>query len=486
MDFPPPEASQTLVRPPKPKAVRFSRRQTVRLLSVGAILVVLITLALFRYLFLLTNRTPVTLIVAGQPQTHNTRADTVGELLQDLNLTVQEGDALSVSPEVILQEGQVIRLDRARPVSLTLDGETQIHHMVLTNPAEILNRLGVSVAARDRVTLDGTRADPQQLAQWPVPVNQIVVQRARYITINDNGIERVVPITGETVGEALYEAGVTLYMADAVTPDSNTPLSDNLLISIARSVPATLIADGITLETRTHGATVGELLADVGVALVGLDYAIPAESTPVQPGMQVRVIRVSEVITSETELLPFGNLSQPDGTLELDQTRLVQAGQAGIQRTDTRIRYENDVEITRITENTQVVREAEPQIIAYGTGVALRAIDTPDGTVEYWRKIRMLTTSYHPAALGGDNVTATGRILTKGIVGVDPTVIPYGTQVYVPGYGIGIAADTGGPRSTRLWIDLGYDDENWVTWSQYSDVYILAPVPANIQYILPD
>lgn len=90
---------------------------------------------------------------------------------------------------------------------------------------------------------------------------------------------------------------------------------------------------------------------------------------------------------------------------------------------------------------------------------------------------------YHPAALGGDNVTATGRILTKGIVGIDPKVIPYGTQLYVPDYGVGMT--TGGPRRIKLWIDLGYDDENWISWSQYVDVYLLTPVPDTIIYMLP-
>jgi len=105
--------------------------------------------------------------------------------------------------------------------------------------------------------------------------------------------------------------------------------------------------------------------------------------------------------------------------------------------------------------------------------------------------MRLYATSYHPAALGGDNVTATGRILTKGIVGIDPTLIPYGSQMYVPGYGLALAADTGkaadtGIRRRKLWIDLGYDDENWVSWSRYVDVYMLTPVPAEIEYILPE
>jgi 3D (Asp-Asp-Asp) domain-containing protein len=98
----------------------------------------------------------------------------------------------------------------------------------------------------------------------------------------------------------------------------------------------------------------------------------------------------------------------------------------------------------------------------------------------------MYATSYHPKALGGSDITASGRKLTKGVVGIDPTIIPYGTQLYVPDYGVGVAADTGAPRNTHYWIDLGYDDDNYVGWHWKTDVYILTPVPERINYLLPE
>lgn len=55
--------------------------------------------------------------------------------------------------------------------------------------------------------------------------------------------------------------------------------------------------------------------------------------------------------------------------------------------------------------------------------------------------------------------TATGMPVGQGVVAVDPSVIPLGTRMYVPGYGDGVAADVGGGIKGNT-IDL------WMTPSQ--------------------
>jgi 3D (Asp-Asp-Asp) domain-containing protein len=51
--------------------------------------------------------------------------------------------------------------------------------------------------------------------------------------------------------------------------------------------------------------------------------------------------------------------------------------------------------------------------------------------------------------------TATGLPVGPGIVATDPSVIPLGTRMTIPGYGEGVAADTGGSvqgRRIDVWI----------------------------------
>ena len=51
--------------------------------------------------------------------------------------------------------------------------------------------------------------------------------------------------------------------------------------------------------------------------------------------------------------------------------------------------------------------------------------------------------------------TSTGMQTAPGVVAVDPAVIPLGTRLTIPGYGTGIAADTGGSVHGNV-IDLWF------------------------------
>ncbi|MDZ7838696.1 MAG: 3D domain-containing protein [Actinomycetota bacterium] len=58
----------------------------------------------------------------------------------------------------------------------------------------------------------------------------------------------------------------------------------------------------------------------------------------------------------------------------------------------------------------------------------------------------MVATAYYSGGggLNGNGITAIGLRARKGIVAVDPKIIPLGTRLYIPGYGEALAADTGG------------------------------------------
>lgn len=427
----------------------------------------------------------VTVVMAGDARQTLTRAATVGDLLDELDMVVGPYDSIVPASETAVTPDLVVRIEKARAVTLTVDGKTSVFWTPLANPGDILRSAGLEVSDGDRILVDGTRTEADELAVWPVPAAHVTLRRAVNLHIIDTDERLTVSTTGDTVGDALFDAGVTLYLADTVTPDLTAPLQDGMEVTIHRSRPVTIIADGKTIETRTQGGKVVDALTDAGVALMGLDYSMPGEDAALQPGMHIRVIRVREETITEESPLPYETVFQADPERELDQRAVIQAGREGRQETLVRVRYENGIEVERSSEETVVVEPPANHVIAYGTKVVVRSIDTPEGPREYWRVLRLYATSYHPAALGGDDVTATGRTLEKGIVAVDRRVIPFGTTVYVAGYGVGLAADTAPPRNRGLWIDLGYSDHDFRHWARWTEVYLLTPVPPNIDYLLP-
>jgi resuscitation-promoting factor RpfB len=464
----------------------------IRLLAHGMALSLLITAIAGFALIAVTaaRREPpapltVTLIVDGLSRSVETTERDVRGLLAEQNIEI--GDmAVAPLPNSPLAAGMTVIVDDQRPVALTVDGSTSIFRTVIENPRDILGAAGVEVNAGDVVTVNGAPVDPALLADYPIPADRISVRHALTVSLSDAGAPPTeIVTTAGTVGDALADAGVALYLGDIVAPPAETPLTTGLDISIERALPVAITADGVTTDTRTQVKTVGALLAEAGIQLNGLDYAVPPENARLIGGMQVRVVRVTETVEVETIDVPFDTLYQADATLELDTTAVATPGQVGRDERRTRIRYEDGVEVRRFDDGTVRVADPVNQVNSYGTMIVYRTIDTPDGPREYWRKLRMYATSYHPAALGGDDVTATGARLTKGIVAINPRVVSYGTTVYVNGYGEGKAADTGGPRSTPYWIDLGYDDDNYRRWSGWVDVFLLAPPPANIPLRLP-
>ncbi len=482
----PPSAASTRPRPPRPAPPRDPTRWLLALAFTFATASVVLLIGLLTVLSGSAPPTPITLVIDGTVIPLSTYAQTVGDALRTANLDPSIGDAVDPPPDTQIQPNLIIRMERARSVTLVVDGDARILWTALTAPSDILALAGVTLMQGDRVIIDGTPVDPQAVGAYPVPASQISVRRVVPLTVQiDDEPPRNLETTRDTVGEALYDAGISVYVADTVSVDLNSSVYPGMAITIQRARPVSVLADGQTVRVRAQGEVIADALAEAGIALVGLDYTIPSLNTRLIPGMSIRVIRVREDFETQTVTIPYETVYQADPALELDQVRVMQNGVEGVETTRIRVRYENDIAISREVESVEITTAMQNHVIGYGTNVVIRSLDTPTGPVQYYRVLRVYATSYHPAALGGDSTTATGAHLQRGVIGANPNLLPYHTQVYVPGYGVGSIEDTGGARSSIYWIDLGYSDADWVSWSRYVDLYLLTPVPADLDYMLP-
>jgi len=427
--------------------------------------------------------TPVTLVVEGHVQRLHTHQDTVAALLMDTGLTLEPEDIVTPALDTPLEPGLTVGVQCARPVYISADGHNTTIRTHATSAEVVLEEARVSLGPHDEVEIEG-----ELLAANPEPAH-LTVRRAIPFTLHEDGRATTLYTTAPTIGEALRQAGLTLYLADNIQPGMGERMSAGRHVYVDRSIPVAVQVDGRTLRTRTHRDRVGEVLADLGIVLTGQDYATPTLDAPLEEDTTIRVVRVSERFLSEQEPIPFESVWQADPDLEIDHQRLLQEGARGIFERRIRIRYEDGHETARAVEDEYVAVPPTTKIMGYGTKIVVRTLDTPSGPVEYWRVIRMLATSYSASTAGTPKTshwyghTATGMKMQHGIVAVDPREVNLRSKVYVPGYGIGIAGDTGGAIKGRR-IDLGYDDDNLVLWYRWVDIYLLTPVPDRINYRL--
>jgi uncharacterized protein YabE (DUF348 family) len=441
-------------------------------------------------LYWATDRT-FTVEAGGHDNQYSTHARTVGEALQDAGLQLQQGDAVFPDVSSPLRQGMTVEIQRAFTVSIDVDGKSSTERARSWVPENLLATMGIRVFPGDLILVDGLPVDdpgapvearPTRL-EWK-PGTQITLDTGR-------GVLRF-RTSASTVAGALEQAGLTLYKADAVSPEPAAPITGPMSVTYRPSRPVQVDVDGRTLDARTSAATVGGALGQAGVSLVGLDFAKPSVDKPVPEGGEIKVVRVSEQVRVELTPVAFETQYQPLNDVEIDQQRLIKAGAYGVEAHQVRVRYEDGVEKGRIEEGSWLAKAPDPRVVGYGTNIVIRSVSTDDGTIEYWRAVQMWATSYSPSRAGVSpdarnfGITASGQPLTKGLVAIDRRYIPFGTRMYVPGYGYALAADTGGGVKGR-WIDLGYDDDNYVSWHQYVTVYFLTPVPpeGSIVWIFP-
>ncbi len=97
------------------------------------------------------------------------------------------------------------------------------------------------------------------------------------------------------------------------------------------------------------------------------------------------------------------------------------------------------------------IRRWGPVLVAVLGAVAASggsALGQPTSHAPY--RLKVDAVAYH---LPGN--TALGVRVRRGVVAVDPTLIPLGTRLHVPGYGRGLAADVGYAIKGRI-IDLWF------------------------------
>lgn len=299
------------------------------------------------------------------------------------------------------------------------------------------------------------------------------------VTIQFETGSQTVTTLKPTVAGVLNEASITLAPEDRVVPAPETRVVDGLTIQIRKAFPVTLQVDGRQLQLRTAATTVGELLDETGVPLGPLDLVSPSLETPLPGPDHVQVVRVRVEEFWEDQRVPYQELRWAEPTMAAGTTRVIRQGLDGLDRVHVQLRYEDGLLVERRELARERVQDPVNRIVGIGQRqTSGHVVRTPQGPKRYSRVIEVLATAYTPGAESTwpftDGLTATGVVARRGVVAVDPTVIPLGSHLYVPGYGLGVAADVGAAIKGNR-IDVLFEDlDDALRWGrQWVKVYIL-------------
>lgn len=305
------------------------------------------------------------------------------------------------------------------------------------------------------------------------------------ITVVIDGKEHKYVTYKSNLKEVLSSKAITIGLKDKVKPSLDSKVKDGQIIKIKKAVDIEINTDGKTLKIKSAEKNISDMLDKEGIALSDTDKISPSKDTALKKDINVVITRVDSKITKETKQIEFSVIKKKDDNLEKGKTKVVQTGQKGEKEITTKVVYEDGKEVSRKVMSEKVVKAPVNQVENEGTLGVLVA--SRGGTVKYKTNIKAKATAYtanykstgKSPGDSGFGMTAIGTRVKRNPSGyssiaVDPRVIPLGTRLYIPGYGYGVAEDTGGAIKGNK-IDLYFNSEseanNWGVRSV--DVYIL-------------
>ncbi|MFC5464915.1 ubiquitin-like domain-containing protein [Lederbergia graminis] len=327
----------------------------------------------------------VALTMDGEKVILKTHADTIGDILDELNVTVNKDDYLSHSENTQVKNKLEVVWEPAKKVIVKVGDSEETIWTTAKTVDEFLDNQEININDHDEVDFSVDEKIYENM--------KLSIDRAFPIVLKDGKAkEKKVWSTSITVADFLRQQGITLGKLDRVEPS----LDKN-----------------------------------------------------VEPNGEVNVFRVEKVTDVVEEPIDFKVITKKDSTLAKGSEKVVQQGKEGLLKKEYEVTKENGKEIDRKLVAEKTVQESQNKIVAVGTKVMVAQVSRGNNTVAAnGKEMYVEATAYTAYCNGCSGKTATGINLRSNpdvkVIAVDPRIIPLGTKVWVEGYGYAVAGDVGG------------------------------------------
>lgn len=223
--------------------------------------------------------------------------------------------------------GQTVGASDSRIVILTIDGQQrEVIPTTANTVGDLINRLKISLKPGDIV-------EPSKNTPILENNFEINIYRAHPVTVIEGSQKQIIETASNNPRAIATEAGFTTYPEDSITFSQSPPINQSILgpeVVIIPSVPVSLDLYGQVVKFRTIEPTVGALLNSKKIPISG-NNVLPAPSTPITTNMQILVVPVGQQLISTQQTIPYGTQTNPDPSIPLGTNTVVQQGVNGLE-----------------------------------------------------------------------------------------------------------------------------------------------------------
>lgn len=184
---------------------------------------VLVALVAGLMAFVTANKT-VTLVVDGQTSSVSAFGGSVANVLERADVNVTAEDHITPALATSVGDGDTITINKAKDVTVSLDGAEQTVTTTSTKISGLISQLGVVANARLSVPADALVASAADIS----------IITPKQVTLVADGEKTVKTTTAENVSDLLGEAGVELTKTDQLSTPGTAPVVENMVVKVTR------------------------------------------------------------------------------------------------------------------------------------------------------------------------------------------------------------------------------------------------------------
>lgn len=293
------------------------------------------------------------------------------------------------------------------------------------------------------------------------------------VWIDIDGEQKELFVFAKDVEGVLSHADITVETQDKISHNLYDEVENGEILYVKKAIPVQFEVNGQQTQFLTTAHTVLDFLGENNIALSEFDQISPALDTVLGKDSRIVLAKSEVEIVTKTEEIPFKTVSVPNYQADVGSSTVKTEGENGIKETSYMRIWRNGEVVHETPTEEIVVKEPVNKVVEYGTAMAsvnYRGGSVNRESITYSRMVQMTATAYDLSYQScgkrpgdrGYGITASGMRAQRGVVAVDPRVIPLGTKLYIESadgsyvYGYAVAGDTGGAIKGNK-IDLFMD-----------------------------